>query len=804
MVDEKTQAGPVADGVVATPTAETPTAPPPQKKPRKGGCGCLLPMLMLMLVVTFGLAPQIITMTSLRNQIPALLMAELPPGVVIGSASVGWVSPMQLNDVVIPDDQGRPSLTLKHVTLSRSLWELAKSTDDLGTIVVEQPVLTVYVDGGVSNYDQFLQRLRAKKKREQRSLIDLQLKTGEITVREESRSPVASVGQAPTPEASGIRLVSATERDASRGATSPTMDPNEVHPDDLHAAPAAPVLAEEPAVEAASKTKAVQPVEGPLLALIDLQQVTLKSQKAGDEEYVGELTARLREPAVEQPLTGAFSWNLPDGAESGIGSGKLKLSVPSLPLAVLAPWLGALTSGRDLSGTVSLEAQAEVVPSEKELLLAAEIKLPHLDVRLSPVDAQSPPFQWTGDDLKLVVEGQGDLAGQVLTIQSVQLRTPLVNADFAGTVRDLPGQAICGLAGKCDLNPADLLAEMPPEWADRIQVEGLRLGEIRVEGALRPATTAAQAPVSVAEGQPDPALVPVATFPLRVNADVQWTSGNVMGFRSENALVKVDWSESALSLNPNRLPIGEGRWVASPRIEFTPEGKFLVFDGGPVFENVDFTQEMSDTWLRYVSPILGSATSIEGKFSLSASPARVALAPPHAGDFEGVFQIHSAQVGPGPLTRQIADALGGLQTIMGRPAGPNSQWMQVDEQQVPFHVFEGRVYHKDLHVSFGDVVVQSEGSVGLDETIDFQLTVPIPDKWTAGKPLLANLKGEAIPFPMGGTLDNPALDGKALGDFGKRIGFQSAGGLLQQLIEKRLEKKANGGATPAPRPRPKL
>ena len=791
MIDEKTQIDAGAGGAASTPVADTPTAVPP-KKTRKGGCGCMLPLLLLL--ATVGLAPQIVMLTSLRNQLPAMLLAELPPGVVIGSASAGWLSPMQLNDVVIPDDQGRPSLTLKHVTLSRSLWELAQSTEDLGMIVVEQPVLKVFVDGGVSNYDQFIQRLRLKKGSGKRPLIDLQFKAGEITIREESRGHVASLGKAPTPAASEIRLVSAS-----------SADPNEVPPDDVDTAPTAPELVEEqPGVgdaPPANQPPVDQPLEGRVIAIIDLQQATLKSQTGGDEELVGELTALLREPAVEQPLTGELRWNLPDAKADGIGSGQLKLSVPSMPLAVLAPWLGSLTSGRDLSGVVSLEAHAEVVPSEKELLLAAEIKLPHLDVRLSPVDAQALPFRWVGDDLQLVVEGHGDLEGTLLTIESVQLRTPIINADFAGTVRDLPGQAICGLAGKCDLNPADLLAGLPAEWASRIQVEGLQLGEIRVEGALRPGTPAAMAPVPLTNDGATPANALVAAAPLRINADVQWTSANVMGFKSENALVNVDWSENQLSINPNRLPIGAGRWVASPRFEFTPEGKYLVFDGGPVFENVDFTQEMSDTWLRFVSPILGSATSIEGKFSLSASPARVALAPPHAGDFQGVIDIHSAQAGPGPLTRQIIDAIGGIQTILGRPPAANAQWMQVDEQQVPFVFAEGRVYHKDLKVGFGDVVVQSEGSVGLDETIDFQLSVPIPDKWTEGKPLLANLKGEVIPLQMGGTLDKPQLDGKALGDFGKRIGFKSAGGLLQQLIEKRLEKKASGGTTPAPRPK---
>ena len=778
MGEETTRTDAGAGGAGSIPVSETPTAAPP-KKTRKGGCGCLLPMLGLVALV--GLAPQIVMLTSLRNQLPALLLAELPPGVVIGSASVGWVSPMQLNDVVIPDDQGRPSLTLPHVTLSRSLWELVQTTDDLGKIVVEKPVLKVYLDGGVSNYDQFMQRLRGKPPSGKRSLIDLQLKEGQITVRAETRAqgvPVKVPAQAP--------------------AKAPATDPQEVEPDDVDTGPMAPALVEEQS-GVVEPLPATPPIQGQVIAIIDLQTATLKSQKTGDEELVGELAALLREPAVEQPLTGTLSWNLPDGAEPGIGSGKLKLSVPSLPLAVLSPWLGKLTSGRELSGVVSLEANAEVVPSEKELLLAAAIQLPHVDVRLSPADPQSPAFRWTGNNLQLIAEGQGDLAGQLLTLESVQLRTPLGNADFSGTVRDLPGQAICAVAGKSDLNLADLLAQLPPGWASRVQVEGLQLGEIRVEGALRPGTSAAQAPTPAVEGEAASLNVPVLAMPLRVNADVQWTSANVMGFQSQNALVNVDWSESQLSINPNRLPIGEGRWVASPRIEFTPQGKYLAFDGGPVFENVSFTQEMSDTWLRYVSPILGSATSIEGKFSLSASPARVSLAPPHAGDFEGVIDIHSAQAGPGPLTRPIVQAIEGLQTILGRQPGANAQWMQAKEQQVPFRYFEGRVYHKDLKVSFGDVLVQSAGSVGLDETIDFQLTVPIPDKWTAGRPLFANLQGEVIPLQMGGMLDQPQLDGKALSDFGKRIGFKSAGGLLQQLFDK----KAKGGAAPAPRPVPR-
>ncbi len=61
--------------------------------------------------------------------------------------------PIQLNDIVIPDDQGQPNLKIKHLTLSKSIWELATGTDDLGKIDVEKPDLNLVVANGVTNYD---------------------------------------------------------------------------------------------------------------------------------------------------------------------------------------------------------------------------------------------------------------------------------------------------------------------------------------------------------------------------------------------------------------------------------------------------------------------------------------------------------------------------------------------------------------------------------------------------------------------------------------------------------------------------
>jgi hypothetical protein len=780
MANVSSQTAGGSSGTVAPPETQTPPTTPP-KAPRKSGCGCMLPLILL--AATLGFAPQIVSMTSLRNQVPGLLIAGLPPGVVIGSASAGWLSAVQLNDIVIPDDQGRPSLKLKHLTISKSVWELAQSPEDLGRIVVEQPELKLFTDQGESNYDQLLKRLSSRRKSGKRSLIDLELNGGEITIREETRPKVVAKV--------GVKARQVSESDTAPAA--PSLDGGVTEPEppvvDNNSPADAPL--EAPAPQPKLNPANEPPLEGPLLAIIDLQKTAFKSQASGEEELIGELTAKLREPTVEEPMTGELRWNLPNGDTAGIGSGKLKLVVPSLPLAVLSPWLASLTSGRDIAGNISIDAKAEVVPSDKDLLLAAQITLPRLDITLSPTDNQSQPFQWSGENLQLNAEGQGDLDGKEVKIQTAQLRTPFMNADFGGTLRDLAKNATCDLTGKCDLNPSVLLSALPPEWNDRVQFEGLQLGQIRIVGALREATETTTPPTAVVEGEPVPTVVS-SVQPLRIQADVQWTAANVMGFQSQNALINVDWSESALAINPNRMPIGQGHWVASPRVEFTPQGRFLVFDGGPILENINFTQEMSNTWLRYISPILGSATSIDGRFSLSASPARVAMFAPYSGDFEGVIDIHQAQVGPGPLTQQILDAVASIQTMMGRQPNADFQAMTVAEQKVPFAYAEGRVYHKDLTVSFGEVAVQSQGSVGLDQTINFQLSVPIPDKWTEGKPVLAGLQGETIPFQMGGTLDQPQLDGRALGEFGKRIGMKSIPGVIQQIIERQQKKKANG------------
>ena len=78
--------------------------------------------------------------------------------------------------------------------------------------------------------------------------------------------------------------------------------------------------------------------------------------------------------------------------------------------------------------------------------------------------------------------------------------------------------------------------------------------------------------------------------------------------------------------------------------------------------------------------------------------------------------------------------------------------------------------------------------------------VPIPDKWIEGKPLLVGLRGQRISIPIRGQINKPQLDSSAISQLAKQFVNQAAQGLLQDGLNKGLERLFGKPkpATPAP------
>jgi len=163
------------------------------------------------------------------------------------------------------------------------------------------------------------------------------------------------------------------------------------------------------------------------------------------------------------------------------------------------------------------------------------------------------------------------------------------------------------------------------------------------------------------------------------------------------------------------------------------------------------------------------------------------------------LSIQSAQIGPGPLPQQFLGVIKQVKSFFdsagaGSAATGESQsqsWLLLPQQDVFFEVQDGMVKNRGLKMSLGDVVITTEGSVGIEsQQINLITTIPITDGWIKKQEgYLGSLKGQVLTIPVTGTLRQPKLDTRILQTLGKQL----AGSAVQGVINKQLEKGVQGG-----------
>jgi hypothetical protein len=109
-----------------------------------------------LLVGVLWFAPTIIAHTPLLNQVLGSLAADLNGTVTAQSASLGWLSPVVLEEVQLRDADERTLLRAARVEGTQSLWRLLFDGSELGTFRLEQPELHVAISGDGTNVEQLL------------------------------------------------------------------------------------------------------------------------------------------------------------------------------------------------------------------------------------------------------------------------------------------------------------------------------------------------------------------------------------------------------------------------------------------------------------------------------------------------------------------------------------------------------------------------------------------------------------------------------------------------------------------------
>jgi hypothetical protein len=155
----------------------------PEVEPRKSHAfrnGSLAMILLLGVAVFF--APWIIAQTSLRN---SLLQSALKMDgtVTLGSASLGWFSSVEADNIEVRDAEGQVVAQVAQVRTAKSLLGLLMGLGDVGEVEVNQPKLNVVCLEDETNLERVFSTLIAEDRDTQVSLA-LKLKDGTIDVQD--------------------------------------------------------------------------------------------------------------------------------------------------------------------------------------------------------------------------------------------------------------------------------------------------------------------------------------------------------------------------------------------------------------------------------------------------------------------------------------------------------------------------------------------------------------------------------------------------------------------------------------------
>ncbi|XZE52757.1 hypothetical protein SH139x_004462 [Planctomycetaceae bacterium SH139] len=307
---------------------------------------------------------------------------------------------------------------------------------------------------------------------------------------------------------------------------------------------------------------------------------------------------------------------------------------------------------------------------------------------------------------------------------------------------------------------------------------------------------------------------PAAREPLRADVEVRIEDLRVVirDQQQVRPLLDVPWEDFAV------------RYAAStsePLVSVPPT---------ELFRRAKLTPELFAFGLKYVIPVAAEAAAIDGEVSLAVGDIRLPLDSLLDSAGSGRLTVHAVSLqARSPLMKQISEVLGKL--LRSEGAG---RVVLVADSEIEFALADRRVHHAGL--KFGlpaidpDLVFETSGTVGFDQSLDLILTVPISSRLLerasgflaalnpevtsqvgdaiedavgeqASSAALSTAKFQGLRIPIRGTLSEPQIlwqetlgpqgnaVAEALGDglwldMAKQVGGQ----LGQRLLEKRRQR----------------
>jgi translocation and assembly module TamB len=432
----------------------------------------------------------------------------------------------------------------------------------------------------------------------------------------------------------------------------------------------------------------------------------------------------------------------------------------------LAAFSGSGTSQGELKWLVNNSGASFQVQGTAENLVVYD---------LSPQNP-TPTTLWAEPLINLSLNGYWSADSGGVQLSDIQARTPWASYQGQLTYRPLELLNELKISGQAAYDAAQLTKKLEPSIGRNIQLFGQQ-----------------NMPIDVLwQWSNDPSFTGSKLSGLNANARLGWTSARVVGIEVGAADVPISIN-SGVMVSRAEIPVSGGvlRWDVQS--DLTQEDLTVEQKPMTVLENVAITPEMCGGWLKYVAPLLAEATSIDGRLSLTLDEAKFSPGDLKRQTVQGKLVMHRAEVGPGPLANELTGLIRQIDALRRAEPGQavsstNRAWIQLPSQQISFRMVDGKVYHRDLRMEMGDVALTTSGAVDTEGGLDMRVSLPIPDVWADRGPVLATLRGQTLQFPVRGTVARPQLDASMLGQFGRQALEGAAQGLLQQGINRGLER----------------
>ena len=427
-------------------------------------------------------------------------------------------------------------------------------------------------------------------------------------------------------------------------------------------------------------------------------------------------------------------------------------------------------------GQLQLASNAEQVQAD------FGVKIEHLELARTATNGGAvygrPEIVWTEPQLELTGVAKYAVAADRVQLDNLKVNGQTLQLNSSVSIERMSTEGLLQASGLVEYD-AEELAKLLASYAGQgVQVQGDRQVRFQISG---------------------PIFDNAANWMSRWNATAEagWSSAGAYGLLLGGGRLQGTLSDGQLRIEPLDIAVGQqGRLTAQPLVRLTPGAELLALKSGPLVTNVDISQEVSETMLKYVAPILAGATRAEGKFSIDLVQAEVPYAHPELAQIEGRLTAHRLRVSPGPMTEQLVTLVRQIESLTKRKqflqaatsSSRNKSFLTMADQQVDFKVIEGRVYHRNLEFLIDDVPVRSSGSVGFDQTLALEIEVPIQNKWIEREPALRGLAGQSLKIPVYGTFQKPKINERAVADLSRQLLQGAASQAIGDELNKQFKK----------------